>query len=42
MLGGAQRTAGKRLVPILAELVLPVLRSHGESDIDHDTAALLV
>ncbi|WP_242676714.1 transposase family protein [Rhodococcus sp. ABRD24] len=33
--------AGKRLVPILPELV-PVLRRFGELDIDDDTAALLV
>ena len=33
--------AGKRLAPILGELV-PVLRRHGELDIDDDTAALLV
>ena len=33
--------AGKRLAPILGELV-PVLRGHGELDIDDDTAVLLV
>lgn len=33
--------AGKRLAPILGELV-PVLRQHGELDIDEDTAALLI
>ena len=33
--------AGKRLAPILAELV-PVLRRWGELDIDEDTAALLI
>ena len=33
--------AGKRLAPILAELV-PVLRGHGELDIDEDTAVLLI
>jgi hypothetical protein len=32
--------AGKRLAPILAELVT-ILRRHGELDIDEDTAALL-
>jgi hypothetical protein len=33
--------AGKRLAPILGELV-PVLRGHGELDIDDDTAVLLI
>ena len=33
--------AGKRLAPILGELV-PVLRQHGELDIDEGTAALLI
>jgi hypothetical protein len=33
--------AGKRLAPILAELV-PLLRGHGELDIDDDTAVLLI
>ena len=33
-------SAGKRLAPILPELV-PILRRHGELDIDDDTAALL-
>ena len=33
--------AGKRLAPILAELV-PVLRRWGELDIDEGTAALLI
>lgn len=33
--------AGKRLAPMLGELA-PLLRSHGEPDIDDDTAALLV
>ena len=38
---GGERTCGKRLAPILAELV-PVLRGHGELDIDEDTAVLLI
>ena len=33
--------AGKRLAPILAEVV-PLLRGHGELDIDDDTAVLLI
>ena len=33
--------AGKRLAPMLGELV-PLLRRHGELDLDDDTAALLV
>ena len=37
----ANAPAGKRLAPLLAELV-PVLRHYGELDIDEDTAALLV
>ena len=34
------RRAGKRLAPILGELVA-ILRRHGELDIDDDTATLL-
>lgn len=41
VLGGAQCAGGKRLAPMLAELV-PLLRKHGELVIGEDTAALLV
>ena len=37
----ANAPAGKRLAPLLAELV-PVLRRYRELDIDEDAAALLV
>jgi len=37
----ANAPAGKRLAPLLAELV-PVLRRYGELGIDEDAAALLV